>query len=348
MQMLVEGLAMGAFANGYKYNRDPLARKLFQLVMTDEAFHHKFGKIWADRTVPLMSERERNIVEDWAAHCCQALMFSNTGPMQQAAVYEDFGLDPERVIDAFKDMVAKRDPNRKMRGATNTFRVLIKTLLSGHIITERTRGGFYAHVRRHGRAGGRGRRHARRGDRRGRHPLPPGDQLGDRTAATAATARAGRGGVAGARPADVLRRSPAGQRRDRGGSAPARRALHRLAASDPPRLRPGEWTFAGRGRPHAQRRPYLPSRTFADTIGRSGPGCAGFAYSAIPGGTSVCGIISVQARRRSYLHDMRLTGDFQTAIDFTERIRITSRTIPVPETTVRIAYRYAGPCASSR
>ena len=25
MQMLVEGLAMGAFANGYRYNRDPLA-----------------------------------------------------------------------------------------------------------------------------------------------------------------------------------------------------------------------------------------------------------------------------------------------------------------------------------
>src|SRR5712671_1142085 len=61
MQMLVEGLAMGAFANGYKYNRDPLARKLFQLVMTDEAFHHKFGKIWADRTVPHLSEAERNI-----------------------------------------------------------------------------------------------------------------------------------------------------------------------------------------------------------------------------------------------------------------------------------------------
>ncbi len=38
---------------------------------------------------------------------------------------------------------AKRDPSRKMRGATNTFRVLIKTLLAGHIITDRTRG-FYA------------------------------------------------------------------------------------------------------------------------------------------------------------------------------------------------------------
>ena len=56
MQMLVEGLAMGAFANGYRYNRDPVARKLFQLVMTDEAFHHKFGKIWADRTIPKLTE----------------------------------------------------------------------------------------------------------------------------------------------------------------------------------------------------------------------------------------------------------------------------------------------------
>ena len=56
MQMLVEGLAMGAFATGYKYNQDPLARKLFQLVMTDEAFHHKFGKIWADRTIPKMTD----------------------------------------------------------------------------------------------------------------------------------------------------------------------------------------------------------------------------------------------------------------------------------------------------
>src|ERR1700727_1055141 len=29
MQMLVEGLAMGAFANGYRNNRDPVAKKLF-------------------------------------------------------------------------------------------------------------------------------------------------------------------------------------------------------------------------------------------------------------------------------------------------------------------------------
>ena len=40
---------------------DPLGKKLMQLVMTDEAFHHKFGKIWADRTVPkLIAGRARH------------------------------------------------------------------------------------------------------------------------------------------------------------------------------------------------------------------------------------------------------------------------------------------------
>ncbi len=143
MQMLVEGLAMGAFANGYRYNADPLAKKLFQLVMTDEAFHHKFGKIWADRTVPMMSQAERDLVEDWAAHCFQSLLFNQAMPAQQAAIYASFGLDPQRVAEGFEDMAAKRDPNRKMRGETNAFRVMIKTLLSGHIITKRTRA-FYA------------------------------------------------------------------------------------------------------------------------------------------------------------------------------------------------------------
>ncbi len=143
MQMLVEGLAMGAFANGYKHNRDPLAKKLFQLVMTDEAFHHKFGKIWADRTVPEMSQAERDIMEDWAAHCAQSLLFNQGSPTQQQAIYSKFGLDPERVIADIMERRKSRDPNRKMRGETNIFRVLIKTLLNAGLITERTRG-FYA------------------------------------------------------------------------------------------------------------------------------------------------------------------------------------------------------------
>src|SRR5512143_1472028 len=143
MQMLVEGLAMGAFSHGFRYNRDPLARKLFQLVMTDEAFHHKFGKIWADRTVPQLSESERNLVEDWTAHCAQNLLFDRGDPRQQAEIYGQFGLDPERVVADIVQRRKERDPARRFKGETNVFRVLIKTLLNAGLITERTRG-FYA------------------------------------------------------------------------------------------------------------------------------------------------------------------------------------------------------------
>ena len=144
MQMLVEGLAMGAFAAGFQYNRDPLAKKLFQLVMTDEAFHHKFGKIWADRTIPKMTEEERNIVEDWAAHCFQSLLFNMGSPVQQAAIYTQFGLDPERVVAEMRATYQNDESRReRLRSQTNIFRVLIKTLFNAGLITERTRS-FYA------------------------------------------------------------------------------------------------------------------------------------------------------------------------------------------------------------
>ncbi len=143
MQMLVEGLAMGAFAAGYKFNRDPLAKKLFQLVMTDEAFHHKFGKIWADKTIPKMTEEERNIVEDWAAHCFQSLVLNLGSPQQQADMYREFGLDPEKVMAGLIELRSDAKVRERLKESTNIFRVLIKTLLKSGLITDRTRA-FYA------------------------------------------------------------------------------------------------------------------------------------------------------------------------------------------------------------
>jgi len=143
MQMLVEGLAMGAFATFFNNINDPLGKKLMQLVMTDEAFHHKFGKIWADRTIPKLSPEEHAIIEDWAAHCFQTLLFNLVSPSQQRDLYEEFGLDPERVIAEMAAMVTDETRRENMKEQTNIFRVLVKTLLNAGIITDRTRA-FYA------------------------------------------------------------------------------------------------------------------------------------------------------------------------------------------------------------
>ena len=143
MQMLVEGLAMGAFATFYQKLADPLGRKLMQLVMTDEAFHHKFGKIWADRTVPRLTAEEHAIIEDWAAHCFQTLLFNLVAPSQQRGLYEEFGLDPDRVMQEVQKVATDEFRRQDMKEAANIFRVLIKTLLNAGVITDRTRA-FYA------------------------------------------------------------------------------------------------------------------------------------------------------------------------------------------------------------
>lgn len=143
MQLLVEGLAMGAFATFYTQSADPLLRRLCQLVMTDEAFHHKFGKIWANATMPKLDDEEHDLIEDWAAHCFQALLFNLVNPEQKRLIYQNVGLDWREVQKEY--LVAFTDDHRRERMANGAdiFRVLTKTLLKADIITDRTRG-FYA------------------------------------------------------------------------------------------------------------------------------------------------------------------------------------------------------------
>ena len=138
MQMLLEGLAMGAFANLHKHTRDPVLRRLVQLVMTDEAFHHKFGKIWAEKTISNLSLEERDQVEDWAASCFESLLFNLVNIRQKRMVYQKFGLDWKWVRDAVRETYNDDERRNELKDGNNVFRVLAKTLVSAGIITNRT------------------------------------------------------------------------------------------------------------------------------------------------------------------------------------------------------------------
>lgn len=139
MQMLIEGLAMGAFATLHSKTNDPLLRRTVQLVMTDEAFHHRFGRIWAKRTVPKLTEEEHIKVEDWAASCFHKIFMNLINAEQKQAIYPEFGLDWQWVRSAVLEAFTDADRRRMMKENTNIFRVLIKTLLHGGIITDRTK-----------------------------------------------------------------------------------------------------------------------------------------------------------------------------------------------------------------
>ena len=140
MQLLVEGLAMGAFSMAHADTNDPLLKRLLQLVMSDEAFHHKFGKIWADRTVPKLNSSEHKEVEDWAEHLFLELIFNLANPREKKDIYASVGLEWTWVLqETEKHFDLYETVRDEMKRPNNIFRVLVKTLLNAHIITKRTK-----------------------------------------------------------------------------------------------------------------------------------------------------------------------------------------------------------------
>jgi hypothetical protein len=67
MQIMVEGLALGAFGTLYKQTREPLLKQLLKMVIQDEARHVHYGVLaLREHMTKELSESERREREDWA------------------------------------------------------------------------------------------------------------------------------------------------------------------------------------------------------------------------------------------------------------------------------------------
>ncbi len=67
MQIMIEGLALGAFGTLYRQTHEPLLKQLLRMVIQDEARHVHYGVIaLRDHFQNELSERERHEREDWA------------------------------------------------------------------------------------------------------------------------------------------------------------------------------------------------------------------------------------------------------------------------------------------
>jgi hypothetical protein len=65
MQIMIEGLALGAFGTLRTLTKEPLLRQLLSYVIADEARHVHYGVLALSQAVKEMSERERQEREDW-------------------------------------------------------------------------------------------------------------------------------------------------------------------------------------------------------------------------------------------------------------------------------------------
>ncbi len=67
MQIMVEGLALGAFGSLYKMTKEPLLKNLLKMVIQDEARHVHYGVLALREHIKKeLTESERREREDWA------------------------------------------------------------------------------------------------------------------------------------------------------------------------------------------------------------------------------------------------------------------------------------------
>jgi hypothetical protein len=93
MQILVEGLAMAAFANMYGMAREPLVKELLRNVMRDESRHVAFGVLSLRDFYRDVGESERRDREDFTLEACHLMRDRLVGE----DVADAFGFDREEV-----------------------------------------------------------------------------------------------------------------------------------------------------------------------------------------------------------------------------------------------------------
>lgn len=143
MQIVVEGMAMGLLATLHQRTNDPLLRRLTQLVMVDEALHHRVGKTWVDGDLSGVDEATRATLEDWALRCFRVLIENINHPREKAPLYASFGLEWEWVTRALREAYGAAAQQAQVRNAHRIFHPLVASLLEAGLITRRTRH-FYA------------------------------------------------------------------------------------------------------------------------------------------------------------------------------------------------------------
>jgi hypothetical protein len=122
MQVLVEGLAMAAFANMYQLAKEPLIKEIVKYVMKDESRHVAFGVISLKGFYDDMPEKERREREDFVIEACQHMRDRLIGD----DIAHAFGWDPASVrqvvldsplMQRFREMLFMRVvPNIKKLG----------------------------------------------------------------------------------------------------------------------------------------------------------------------------------------------------------------------------------------
>ncbi|HEY8075405.1 MAG TPA: ferritin-like domain-containing protein [Labilithrix sp.] len=130
MQIMVEGLALGAFGTIYKQTSEPLLKDALRLVIQDEARHVHYGILALRDHIKELSESERHEREDWTFEV--ALLMQNRFAAYE--VYEEW-FEGRMSRFAWKAFVGRQPGMRRFQ--TTMFTRLVPNLREIGLVSPR-------------------------------------------------------------------------------------------------------------------------------------------------------------------------------------------------------------------
>jgi hypothetical protein len=149
MNMVVEGLALGAFQNMRRSTTCPLLREIVEGVLRDEARHVAFGNVYVKEAVAEMHQDEREDVADFAFEAIAAMRGRSAGVARGGAggfdpgfiqVLQVVGIDP---MDFMRGVMEAREKGIRVEppaDQVHAFRdLMMPALVRVGVVTDRVR-----------------------------------------------------------------------------------------------------------------------------------------------------------------------------------------------------------------
>ncbi len=147
MNMIIEGLALGAFNNMYRQTHEPLLKSITFNVMRDESRHVSFGHIFLAPTVAGMHADDREDLAQFAYQAVEILVKGQTGPMDPGflKVLEVSGIDPQDFAAGVKEAAEQGIEQALPPGQIHSLKdLMMPALVRSGLVTPRTREMFEA------------------------------------------------------------------------------------------------------------------------------------------------------------------------------------------------------------
>jgi ribonucleotide reductase beta subunit family protein with ferritin-like domain len=147
MNMIIEGLALGAFNNMYKQTEEPLLKSITFNVMRDESRHVSFGHVFLTPTVAAMHADDREDLAQFAFDAVKILVEGQMTPMEAGflKVLEVSNIDPADFAAGMKEAAAMGITRDLPPGQIHSLKdLMMPALVRAGLITPRTKGMFEA------------------------------------------------------------------------------------------------------------------------------------------------------------------------------------------------------------